>query len=65
MLSRVTANYNSLQMHVLTLMQQRNNHRGLGAPGHEVTHEQRPRKPRSMDAAKPERTLMDSLLNCL
>ncbi|KAG2617461.1 hypothetical protein PVAP13_3NG181210 [Panicum virgatum] len=35
MLNRVTANYNSLQMHVLTLMQQRNNHRGLGAPGHE------------------------------
>ncbi|XP_039837104.1 WRKY transcription factor 42-like [Panicum virgatum] len=36
MLSRVTTNYNSLQMHVLTLMQQRNNHRGLGAPGHEL-----------------------------
>jgi hypothetical protein len=40
MLTRVTTNYNSLQMHVLTLMQHRNSHRGLGAPGHEVTHEQ-------------------------
>ncbi|PUZ64748.1 hypothetical protein GQ55_3G167900 [Panicum hallii var. hallii] len=37
MLTRVTTNYNSLQMHVLTLMQHRNSHRGLGAPGHELS----------------------------
>ncbi|CAN6327256.1 unnamed protein product [Urochloa humidicola] len=36
MLGRVTTNYNSLQMHVLTLMQQRSSHRGLGAPSHEL-----------------------------
>ncbi|KAF8726720.1 hypothetical protein HU200_019189 [Digitaria exilis] len=37
LLSRVTTNYNSLQMHVFSLMQQRsNNHRGLGAPNHEL-----------------------------
>ncbi|KAF8716183.1 hypothetical protein HU200_026459 [Digitaria exilis] len=37
LLSRVTTNYNSLQMHVFSLMQQRsNNHRGLGAPTHEL-----------------------------
>ncbi|CAN6336784.1 unnamed protein product [Urochloa humidicola] len=36
MLGRVSTNYNSLQMHVLTLMQQRSSHRGLGAPSHEL-----------------------------
>ncbi|XP_062179593.1 probable WRKY transcription factor 31 [Phragmites australis] len=35
MLSNVTTNYNSLQMHLVTLMQQRN-HRGLSAPCHEL-----------------------------
>ncbi|CAL5096283.1 unnamed protein product [Urochloa decumbens] len=38
MLGRVTTNYNSLQMHVLTLMQQRSSHRGLGAPSHELNN---------------------------
>ncbi|XP_004963595.1 WRKY transcription factor 42 [Setaria italica] len=36
MLGRVTTSYNSLQVQVLTLMQQRNNHRSLGAPSHEL-----------------------------
>ncbi|OEL34197.1 WRKY transcription factor 42 [Dichanthelium oligosanthes] len=39
MLSRMTTNYNSLHMQVLTVMKQRNNHRGPGgAPSHELNN---------------------------